>query len=360
MDECCVPSQEADLDGPELGARGSGPLIEVLSFDGCPNYEPAVRLVERLCRELGIEPRITLVNVPDQEAAQRLRFLGSPTVRVNGRDVDPYTEERDDFALSCRVFRTDAGIVGQPDERWVRDALVRAAGAQSAIEATGIPPKKQREQRAQRLSQGQRLLYEWILRSFAAGSAPPPDALASAATRFAVDVEEAFAVFAREDLVHYDPKTGHVLVAYPFSGRPTAHRVRIDGGEEVFAMCAIDALGIAPMLSLPVEVVSRDPVGGGEVWVRLDPGEGAWWEPTEAVVLAARVREGPSFDSCCQVLNFFSSNANAERYLREHPNVKGMSISVPDAIEVGRIVFGDILGATDAMSPATSHLAGPS
>ena len=59
----------------------------------------------------------TPADVPDQEAAQRLRFLGSPTIRVGGRDVDPYTEERSDYGLSCRVFRTEAGMSGQPDER---------------------------------------------------------------------------------------------------------------------------------------------------------------------------------------------------------------------------------------------------
>jgi hypothetical protein len=84
-------------------------------------------LVERLSRELGVEPELRLVNVPDREAAQRLRFLGSPTIRVGGVDVDPHTEERSDYALSCRVFRTEAGVVGQPDERWVREALLRQA-----------------------------------------------------------------------------------------------------------------------------------------------------------------------------------------------------------------------------------------
>ena len=103
----------------------STPLVEVLYFDGCPNHEPALALVERLSRELGIEPELRLVNVRDQLAAARLRFLGSPTVRVGGIDVDPNTEERSDYALSCRVFRTEAGIAGQPDERWVREALRR-------------------------------------------------------------------------------------------------------------------------------------------------------------------------------------------------------------------------------------------
>ena len=105
------------------------PLVEILYFDGCPNHEPALALVERLSRELGIEPELRLVHVRDRLAAARLRFLGSPTIRVAGVDVDPHTEQRTDYALSCRVFRTEAGIVGQPEERWVREALLHATKA---------------------------------------------------------------------------------------------------------------------------------------------------------------------------------------------------------------------------------------
>jgi hypothetical protein len=107
----------------------SRPEVEVLYFDGCPNHLPALALVERLAGELGVDPEVRLVNVADHEAAQRLRFLGSPTIRVGGRDVDPHTEEHMDYGLSCRVFRTEAGIAGQPDERWVRDALAREGRA---------------------------------------------------------------------------------------------------------------------------------------------------------------------------------------------------------------------------------------
>lgn len=107
--------------------KSGGPLVEILYFDGCPNHHPAVELVERVSAELGIEPRIEYVNVSDELKAQELRFLGSPTIRVGGVDVDPHTEERGDYALSCRVFKTDRGIVGQPDEQWVRDALLREA-----------------------------------------------------------------------------------------------------------------------------------------------------------------------------------------------------------------------------------------
>lgn len=55
-----------------------------------------------------------------------MRFLGSPTVRVNGRDVEPGAEERTDYVLACRVYRGEAGFSGQPDERWVREALAEA------------------------------------------------------------------------------------------------------------------------------------------------------------------------------------------------------------------------------------------
>lgn len=109
-------------------------------------------------------------------------------------------------------------------------------------------------------------------------------------------------------------------------------------------MCAIDALGIAPMLNLPVEIVSRDPVGGGEVWVRLDPGDGAWWEPSGAVVLAAsRNCGGPSVRSCYNVLSFFESGESALRYLIAHSEITGHAISLAEAIEAGATVFGDVL-----------------
>src|ERR671931_557200 len=84
----------------------SRPLVEILYFEGCPNHEGARALVERVSREIGVEPELRLVNVPNEQAGRRLRFLGSPPIRV---------------------YRTEHGFAGQPDECWVRDALGRAA-----------------------------------------------------------------------------------------------------------------------------------------------------------------------------------------------------------------------------------------
>ena len=102
------------------------PRVEILYFEGCPNHEPARALVERLARQLHIEPEIELVEGADPEAAVAPRFLGSPTVRVNGHDVEPGAEERREFVLSCRVYRAESGFSGQPEQRWIRDALVEA------------------------------------------------------------------------------------------------------------------------------------------------------------------------------------------------------------------------------------------
>lgn len=109
----------------ERTTAGCGRVVEILYVDGCPNREPAVLLVERVARELGIEPELRLVSVRDQAAADELRFLGSPTVRVGGVDVEPGAERRHAYTLACRIFRTEKGMSGQLDARWVREALLR-------------------------------------------------------------------------------------------------------------------------------------------------------------------------------------------------------------------------------------------
>jgi hypothetical protein len=212
----------------------------------------------------------------------------------------------------------------------------------AALEAAAIPRERCGIARTKRLGAAERTLYRWILSRFAQATTPDGEAVGERALELRLDPAGALARLAHEDLVHTDEQ-GAVVVAYPFSARPRGHRVLIDNTHAVEAMCAIDALGVAPMLELPIEITSRDPRSGSEIWVRLDPGEGAWWEPETAVVLAGSACcEGPSFRGCCDVLNFFESRDSAERYLRGHAELAGLAISIPDAIDAGRAVFGDI------------------
>ena len=97
--------------------------IELLTFEGCPNAQSARELVERVVAESRVEAEIAYVDVPDPEAAERLRFLGSPTIRVDGRDIEPGADARTEHVLACRIYRTEQGSAGVPDDRWLRDAI---------------------------------------------------------------------------------------------------------------------------------------------------------------------------------------------------------------------------------------------
>lgn len=103
------------------------PRVDVLYFEGCPNHELARAIVERVAADLSVAAEIDLVEVPDAEAALEMRFLGSPTIRVDGRDVEPGADERENFVFACRVYRAERGFAGQPDEAWIRRALAEAA-----------------------------------------------------------------------------------------------------------------------------------------------------------------------------------------------------------------------------------------
>ena len=100
--------------------------VEVLSFAGCPNVRAAVALVEQVARDTAVDVDLRLIDVPDAATAAERRFLGSPTVRVEGRDVEPGSEDRADFALACRVYQAPDGPSGLPRREWLEAAL-RAA-----------------------------------------------------------------------------------------------------------------------------------------------------------------------------------------------------------------------------------------
>jgi hypothetical protein len=99
----------------------SHPTIELLCFDGCPSHKRLLHTVEQIAAQH--EAQLELRRVATPEAAESERFLGSPTVRVNGIDVDPTAAERNDFGLKCRLYRSAEGTSPHPPEHWIRAAL---------------------------------------------------------------------------------------------------------------------------------------------------------------------------------------------------------------------------------------------
>lgn len=102
-----------------------GPVrIEILARGDCDNRGMAISVVERAVEETGVPAEIEVVDVKSLAQAKRLLFPGSPTVRVDGRDVD--RQPSGDVSLGDRVYRTGRGLAGWPDEQWVRDAILLA------------------------------------------------------------------------------------------------------------------------------------------------------------------------------------------------------------------------------------------
>jgi hypothetical protein len=109
----------------QLGRR---PVIEVLYVQDCPHYPGTLALVERVRAELGIDAQLRTALIDDQAAADQARFPGSPTVRIDGRDVEPGSEPTTEYTVGCRLYRLEHRFAGQPEERWIREALLRTAG----------------------------------------------------------------------------------------------------------------------------------------------------------------------------------------------------------------------------------------
>ena len=96
--------------------------LEILYFDGCPTYQAAEKTLREVLEKQGINARVKMVAVNTDEEAQRLRFPGSPTVRVDGTDLFP-APEREDWRLGCRIYATPEGLRGSPTTEMFGEAL---------------------------------------------------------------------------------------------------------------------------------------------------------------------------------------------------------------------------------------------
>ena len=102
--------------------------IEILARRDCPNRGMARIVVDRAIVESGVAVELETVDVKSEAQAMKRRFLGSPSVRVDGLDVEPGSNGRTDFTLSDRLYGCGlGGLQGWPDERWIRSALLVAS-----------------------------------------------------------------------------------------------------------------------------------------------------------------------------------------------------------------------------------------
>jgi len=100
--------------------------IELLVFDGCPNSEPTEKLIRETMSELGGDVKIEVVTVMDNYDAVAKRFLGSPSVRVNGKDLEIEEHASTQYSMRCRLYRTEDGQTGAPSKELLTKAIQAA------------------------------------------------------------------------------------------------------------------------------------------------------------------------------------------------------------------------------------------
>ena len=101
------------------------PTIRVLFFEGCPNAQPTIELVESILARRGMGATVEPVVVNDPAESTRLNFLGSPSVHINGIDVEE-SRRLDQPFFGCRLYRHAAGTQGTPPAELIEAALTEA------------------------------------------------------------------------------------------------------------------------------------------------------------------------------------------------------------------------------------------
>ncbi len=103
--------------------------VSFLYYEDCPSYELALERLRSVMDEEGIPGEVEVVKVETEEQARELRFVGSPTIRVDGQDIDPPSGSS--YALTCRAYRSaDDRISPLPSKDMIRRAVRSPASSQ--------------------------------------------------------------------------------------------------------------------------------------------------------------------------------------------------------------------------------------
>lgn len=114
-------SKHLSLNGINMDLTGLS--IELLYFSDCPSWKETIDDLKDVLNEMGLTVNISLTLVETNADAEKLKFPGSPTVRLNGQDLFP--ENQSNFALQCRIYQTPDGLKGTPSKEMVREQISR-------------------------------------------------------------------------------------------------------------------------------------------------------------------------------------------------------------------------------------------
>ena len=100
--------------------------IEFLYFEGCPNHQKAYELLQQILREKNIDTVVERIEIKDDEDATRHKFVGSPTIRIDGTDVD-VSSSNPPYGRTCRLYRVEEKLSAIPSRVMIESAVRSAA-----------------------------------------------------------------------------------------------------------------------------------------------------------------------------------------------------------------------------------------
>lgn len=207
------------------------------------------------------------------------------------------------------------------------------------------------------LSPPAREFHRALLRAFLAlGHAPTASELPEAAQDVSGGVAALLEELVSHDVIQRDPR-GAIRAAYPFSATPTPHQVQVAGYPLLYAMCAIDALGLPFMIGCPATITTHDPMDGTSIIIWVEPTTGDQiWVPNETVILADQRLEQPTIvaDCCCPLINAFASYTHAERWRAAHPEAAVRLLTQEEASAEAQRLFGALFAEESLPNPQPS------
>ncbi|MFD0364337.1 alkylmercury lyase family protein [Nocardia sp. GCM10030253] len=329
--------------------------LEILQVPDCPNVAVLEHRIRQVTASQIGDVEIIHHVIDDPADAATAGMTGSPTLLVDGRD--PFATPGLIPSLSCRLYRReDGGLEGPPSIAALRAALhypdtvheastVQLSGGDCCTPSGDSSASTLSAWRgaARPADPAERAVHHAVLRAFATSGRPPSIAdLTTVAIEYTESAQEILTRLHVADVIRLDT-SGAIASAYPFSALPTEHQVQIVGGARVYAMCAIDALGIPAMLDTDAKIESADPVSSEPITVTIHNQTTTAHPATTVVFVGAQSSQGPSADTCCNYLNFFTDRHSAQGWADAHPHVYGGILELADAQQLGKHIFGDQL-----------------
>ena len=102
--------------------------IDCCIVEECANHHLAEDMLAGVLSEFGVRESIERIDIPDAEKGKLVTFPGSPTIRIDGADVEPDWQPCDDCTPRCRLYMTAEGLRGLPERDWIVQAIQQAQG----------------------------------------------------------------------------------------------------------------------------------------------------------------------------------------------------------------------------------------